>query len=63
MPKAASFLIQVLGLAFLLWAVQPIKAVLPWPATVALALVYLLGIRFIAKWMQSALLQSQRDSR
>lgn len=63
MAKTAAFFIQILGLAFLLWAVQPIKAALPWPATIALALVYLFGVRFIANWLQSVLLHLRPDSR
>ena len=48
MRKTAAFAIQILGLAFLFWSVQPIKQVLPWPAVIVLAIVYLLGVRYLS---------------
>jgi len=48
MRKTAAFVIQIIGLAFLFWSVQPIKQVLPWPALVVLAVVYLFGVRYLS---------------
>ena len=55
MAKSAAFAFQILGLAFLFWAAQPMKAALPWPAIAILAVIYLFGIRFISNWLQSAI--------
>jgi len=55
MAKASSFAIQVAGLAFLYWFVQPIKSAIPVSALLVFAVVYLFGVRFIATWVQSAL--------
>jgi hypothetical protein len=57
MAKLTAVIFQIVGLAFLLWFVQPIKPVLPVAVILVFAVIYLFGVRFISNWLQLAIRQ------